>query len=100
MRRRISSSSAHHHGCRLGLELLEPRWPLDASMLRITEIVASNDESLLDYDGDSSDWLEIFNPGVEAVDLGGMKLTDNASNLSKWTFPAGVAIPAGGYRIV
>ena len=85
---------------RLGLEVLEPRWPLDASMLRITEIVASNDESLQDYDGDSSDWLEIFNPGVDSVDLGGMKLTDNASNLSKWTFPAGSSIPAGGYKIV
>ena len=59
---------------RLGLEVLEPRWPFDASMLRITEIVASNDESLQDYDGDSSDWLEIFNPGVDSVDLGGMKL--------------------------
>lgn len=99
MRRRISLPASRNNR-RLGLELLEPRWPLDASMLRITEIVASNDESLLDYDGDSSDWLEIFNPGAEAVDLGGMKLTDNASNLSKWSFPAGVAIPAGGYRIV
>ncbi len=99
MRRRISLST-NSNSRRLGLELLEPRWPLDASMLRITEIVASNDESLLDYDGDSSDWLEIFNPSAESVDLGGMKLTDNANNLSKWTFPTGIAIPAGGYRIV
>jgi len=99
MRRRISLP-ANSNTRRLGLELLEPRWPLDASMLRITEIVASNDESLLDYDGDSSDWLEIFNPGAEAVDLGGMKLTDNASNLSKWTFPAGTSIPSGGFKIV
>lgn len=85
---------------RLGLELLEPRWPLDASMLRITEIVASNDNSLHDYDGDSSDWVEIFNPGATAVDLSGMKLTDNANNLSKWSFPAGSSIPGGGFRIV
>ncbi|WP_428306815.1 CotH kinase family protein [Lacipirellula sp.] len=69
-------------------------------MLRITEIVASNDESLHDYDGDSSDWVEIFNPGAEAVDLSGMKLTDNANNLSKWTFPAGSSIAGGGFRIV
>lgn len=99
MRRQVSPL-ARPRQRRLGLELLEPRWPLDAAMLRITEIVASNDESLLDYDGDSSDWLEIFNPGVDAVDLTGLKLTDNANNLTKWTFPAGASIPAGGFKVV
>ena len=38
---------------RLHLEALEPRLVLDASMLRITEFVASNDDGLADYDGDS-----------------------------------------------
>ncbi|MBX3433950.1 MAG: chitobiase/beta-hexosaminidase C-terminal domain-containing protein [Pirellulales bacterium] len=82
------------------MEALEPRIALDASLLRITEFVASNDDSLDDYDGDSSDWLEIYNPGVDTVDLGGLHLTDNANNLVKWTFPAGTVLPGGGYRIV
>ena len=85
---------------RLHLEALEPRLPLDASMLRITEFVASNDDGLLDYDGDSSDWLEIYNSGAEQVDLSGMYLTDTAANLTRWKVPAGVSLEAGGYLVV
>ena len=80
--------------------MLERRLPLDATMLRITEFVASNDESLLDADGDSSDWVEICNSGATAVDLTGLHLTDNASNKTKWTFPAGRSIAPGGYLVV
>ncbi len=69
-------------------------------MLRITEFLASNDDGLLDADGDASDWLEIYNPGSEAVDLTGLHLTDSASNLSKWTFPSGFSLDPGGYRVV
>ena len=49
--------------CRLHLEALEPRLVLDASMLRITELVASNDDGITDVDGDNSDWLEIYQLG-------------------------------------
>jgi hypothetical protein len=59
-------------GCRrfrrLTLERLEPRLPLDASMLRITEFLASNTDGLRDAEGDRSDWIEIFNTGNEAVE--------------------------------
>ena len=82
---------------RLRIERLEPRLVLDASTLRITEFVASNDGGLADVDGDNSDWLEIFNSGNEAVDLSGMYLTDNDDNLTKWQIPSGVS--AGGGRI-
>ena len=61
--------------------------PLDASMLRITEFLASNDEGLLDADGDASDWLEIYNSGGDAVDLSGMHLTDNAGELDQMDVP-------------
>ena len=37
---------------RLAMERLEPRLALDASMLRITEFVASNDGGIRDVDGD------------------------------------------------
>lgn len=85
----------------LNFEPLEARLPLDASQLRITEFVASNDESYLDYDGDSSDWVEIYNMGTSSVDLAGLYLTDNGNNKTKWQFPAGSgAIDPGGYRVV
>jgi hypothetical protein len=69
--------------------------------LRITEFLASNDNGITDVDGDASDWIEIYNSGPTAVSLAGLHLTDNASNKTKWAFPAGAgSIPAGGYRLV
>ncbi len=68
-------------------ELLEPRCVLNAGPI-ITEFMASNDGSLLDGDGKSSDWVEIFNPTSQTINLAGWHLTDRANNLDKWTFPA------------
>lgn len=65
----------------------------------ITEFVASNDTTLLDGNGSSSDWIEIFNAGNEAVDLDDYTLTDDASDPSKWEFPSFV-LGAGEYLVV
>jgi hypothetical protein len=65
----------------------------------ISEIVASNKTGLTDRDGDYSDWIELFNPDTTPVDLAGWYLSDNASNRTKWRFPA-VSIPAQGFLIV
>lgn len=69
-------------------------------MLRITEVMASNDDTLLDFEGDSPDWVELYNPSDEAVDLAGLHLTDRSNNLTKWEFPPGESIAPGGYRVV
>ncbi|MGE5294912.1 MAG: lamin tail domain-containing protein, partial [Solirubrobacterales bacterium] len=53
----------------------------------ITEFVASNDASLIDSDGDSSDWIEIYNPTVQPIDLEGWFLTDDLGDLTKWEIP-------------
>jgi hypothetical protein len=82
----------------LRFEELEPRAMLDAS-LTISEFLASNSNSIGDEDGDTSDWIEIFNPTASAVNLQGWHLTDDSSNLSKWTFPS-TTIAAGGYQLV
>lgn len=82
------------------MEPLEPRLALDASALRITELVASNDNGLLDTDGDASDWLEIFNSGNNVVDLSGMYLTDSPNNLRRWRIPVSVTMEPGTYLIV
>ena len=37
------------------------------AQLLINEFVADNDGSLLDQDGDDSDWIEIHNPGTTAT---------------------------------
>ena len=63
----------------------------------ITEFLASNDSTLDDEDGESSDWIEIFNAGDTALDLDGWHLTDSAANLTQWTFPD-VSLAAGQYQ--
>ncbi len=67
--------------------------------LRISEIVADNEASLLDIDQEAPDWIEIHNPDDMAVSLDGYFLSDDPDNLTRWAFPE-VEIPAGGYLIV
>ncbi|HUT11618.1 MAG TPA: CotH kinase family protein, partial [Thermoguttaceae bacterium] len=60
---------------------------LDAGSLIISEIMAVNSSTLLDQDGDSSDWIEIYNPTKTSVNLQGWYLTDEVGELTKWQFP-------------
>jgi len=72
--------------------------PLSAAPL-ISEFMAVNDTSYQDEDGDFSDWIEIHNPGPAPVQLDGYHLTDNAANLTKWTFPA-ITLNADQYLVI
>ncbi|MGI9239919.1 MAG: lamin tail domain-containing protein, partial [Verrucomicrobiales bacterium] len=67
--------------------------------VRINEFLASNAGGLTDEDGDSSDWIELFNETGSAVNLNGWYLTDSAGNLRKWQFP-NTTLAADGYLIV
>ena len=67
--------------------------------LTINELVTDNGGGLRDEDLESPDWIEIYNSGPGAVNLGGWRLTDEVANPTKWTFPA-TNLPAGGYLIV
>lgn len=70
------------------------------SGVRLNEFMASNSSSLDDGDGNSSDWIELYNAGPGAVDLGGWYLTDSANSLKKWQFPNGTLLESNGYFIV
>jgi hypothetical protein len=65
----------------------------------ISELMAINNSTLADEDGDFSDWIEIHNPGTAAINLDGWFLTDNPTNIPKWRFPA-VSLGAGEYLVV
>jgi hypothetical protein len=39
--------------------------------------MSSNGSTLFDEDGDTPDWIELYNPGMVANDLGGYGITDN-----------------------
>ncbi|HAK97562.1 MAG TPA: hypothetical protein DCM87_21865, partial [Planctomycetes bacterium] len=73
--------------------------PTQAQEVRINEFMAANVTVLFDQDGDSSDWIELYNAGPGAADLTGWHLTDSRSALAKWRFPA-TTIAEGGYLIV
>lgn len=70
------------------------------SGVRINEFVASNSNSFDDGDGNSSDWIELFNAGPGPVDLSGWYLTDSSGNLNKWEFPNGTTLAQNAYLIV
>ena len=54
--------------------------------LAINEFMASNRSSMQDPQGQYDDWIEIHNYGPDAIDLGGMYLTDDLSMLSNGVF--------------
>ena len=58
--------------------------------LVINELLAHNATGLQDLAGDYDDWVEIYNLGHEPVDVGGMHLTDNLSNPTKWQIPTDI----------
>lgn len=71
-----------------------------ANGVRLTEFMAGNNRTLRDEDGEFSDWIELYNGGSQAINLGGWYLTDTGANLTKWRFPAGFTLPADAYLLV
>ena len=65
----------------------------------ISEIVAANDKMLKDNFGETSDWIELHNPGSEPANLLGWGLSDELESPLKWTFPD-VSIPPGEFLLV
>lgn len=53
----------------------------------INEILASNDEAYADGFGESDDWIELYNTTDERIDLGGMFLTDDLDNPTRYRIP-------------
>lgn len=56
--------------------------------------------TIADPQGEYEDWVELLNTTSQAIDLSGMYLSDDPSDLKKWQFPPGTPIDAGGYLLV
>lgn len=67
-------------------------WPV----VWISEAMSDNADTLEDGDGDSPDWIELYNPGPAPVDLSGWTLTDDEAT---WAFPT-LTLPGGGFTVV
>lgn len=57
--------------------------------LRINEVLVHNDSNYVDTYGQRSGWIEIFNTAYNTVDIGGMYLTNDPANPTKYWIPKG-----------
>lgn len=67
--------------------------------LIINEFLAGNVVGPADEDGDFSDWIEIYNPGNQPLNLSGWSVSDNPEEPEKWTFPE-VILRGGDYLVI
>jgi hypothetical protein len=67
--------------------------------IKINEVLA-NARASTNTDGTVTDWVELYNPSNDLVDLSGMSFTDQLTVPQRWIFPAGSIIAASGYRVV
>ncbi len=76
----------------------------DEPLIVINEVMASNNQTLADPQGQYDDWIELYNPGDTPVDIGGMYLTDDPDDPTKWQVPTDMAalttIAPKGYLLI
>jgi len=76
-------------------------WTVASSLRRVelSEVLAIN-RSTLEVDGTFPDYIELHNPGASDFDLGGLSITDDPDEPTKFVFSPGTVVPAGGYLVV
>jgi len=72
--------------------------------LYINEFMASNDSAFAGPQGDYPDWIEIYNPGTEAVNLAGYYMSDDLVDPEAMfqisdAYPDSVTVEAGGFIV-
>jgi hypothetical protein len=65
------------------------------TVVLVNEVVASNTLGITDEGGGTGDWLELYNPGTEEVNLEGYFITDKLSEPQRWVLPADLVVPPG-----
>ena len=88
-------------------EEVEPNTPTtDLPKIVLNEFMASNQSTFEDSEnkGDFDDWIEIYNTGDKAVNLGGLYISDNKKSKTKFkiptTDPNKTTIQPGAYLII
>ena len=71
-------------------------WPA----LVINEFMASNQSTITDPTGDYCDWVELYNPTDEDVELGGWLMTDDLEEPGLWELDGSLSIAAGGFLLL
>ena len=75
-------------------------FPIVMNQLFVNELMAKNDNVILDDWGRSSDWIELFNGNGYDLDAGVLVFYDSDSTGAEpWSVPRGTMIPAGGFML-
>ena len=82
------------------LRKIQPPGLLPGAAPFVNEFSASNTNVIDDDNGNSTDWIEIYNAGEDSVNLGGYSLTDNPSNITKYVIPNNTTLAGGQYLII
>ena len=72
-----------------------------ADNLIINEVMASNAGVAMSPATNFDSWIEIYNPNTTSVNLAGMYLSNDGSNLTRWKMPSDIgSVAAKGFRVV
>jgi len=82
----------------LQTEAAQYRPPIDFG-LRLNELMAANETTIADEQGEFEDWIEILNVGERLVELVGLRLSNDVHHPRMWTFPDTTLQP-GDYLLV
>lgn len=73
-------------------------------VLFINEILASNDNAVTDEFGEFDDCIELYNSSSEAIDIGGLYVSDNLDELTKHQIPVTnpelTSVPPKGFLVL
>ena len=81
-----------------GMENQNPSEPEELNLV-INEFLAQNNSGIQDEMGSYEDWVELYNPGPGAVELGGLFLTDDLAQTTQWALPE-YTLGAGEYLVI
>lgn len=74
---------------------------LATTMLVINELMASNAGMVMSPAINFDSWIEIYNPSEQTINLSGMYLSDDPSNLTLWKMPSNMgSVPAKGFKVI
>ncbi len=65
----------------------------------LSEVFTKN-TSYTNASGKIVDWVELFNPSTNVIDISDLSLTDDTARPRRWAFPPGAQIAPGSYYVV
>ncbi len=72
--------------------------------ITINEVLADNETTLADDQGDFEDWIEIYNDSPTAIDLAGYYISDDPTDDQLWQIPSSnsqlTTVPANGFLLL